>query len=467
MNEYILDYLFENPSETFWLEHPEATVGAKVVSALANCSGGSLVVGAGETGVIVGITEQETQTVIKEIGGNIKPFPPFTTAIVERDEKKVLIINVWAGNNKPYICYDAYYVRAADRIRKASLDEITSVTSNQEETNYGWERRYTPGVELSDLNSHVLEKTRKELTDSGRIAIGTSDATMLKSIGLMSMGHITNAGVVLFANTPSSFLPQTRIRVSVYGGDDDMRLLDVRLFDANLISGVDDIVGYILSLYRQTLSVEGLLRKEKQILPLVALREGVLNAVVHRIYEDYDSYVAINIYGNRLEIVNSGELYGNLKVEDLAKTHKSVLRNPDIANTLFALKYIEMAGSGTLRIIEECRKNGNPLPQWKSEQGLVTLIFSGVQHNDIALGEDFKFDTSKLTSELIVQKTLEQILNYMRMHEKVKLPEIVELTGKSYASAKRYMRILKDAGLVGYEGNLRTGGWQIVQDIEQ
>lgn len=466
MNEYILDYLFQNPSETFWMETPEAPVAAKVVSALANGNGGSLVIGAGDNGVLNGVTEHEVEAVIKVIVTNVKPCPPFSSTIVERDGKKVLIINIWAGNNKPYVCFEAYYVKVANQIKKASLDEIFHVTHQQEETNLGWERRYVPGVELSDLNKDDLMKVKEMLVGSGRVAYDAKDTKVLGSMGLLSNGHVTNAGVVLFAKNPSAFLPQTRIRVSVYGGEEETKLLDVRLYDVSLISAVDEIVDYVASLYKQSLTVDGMLRKENYVLPVVALREGILNAVVHRLYDDYDSYVAINIFGSRLEIVNSGELYGNLKVEDLTQIHRSVLRNPDIANALYTMRYIEMAGSGTLRIIEECRRNGNARPQWKSENGYVTLTFSGVHHNDIAQIENNGVNVEKLSSEKAVKKILAQILSYMQQHDKVKLQEIVQLTGKSYASSKRYMRILSDASLIRYEGNLRTGGWVWNKEIK-
>lgn len=466
MNEFILEYLFQNPSETFWMETPEVSAVAKVVSALANSSGGSLVIGAGDDGALTGVEEQEIEAVIKGINTYVKPFPPFSSSIVEKEGKKVLLINVWAGNNKPYVCFEAYYVRDADIVRKASLDEITCVTRLQEETNFGWERRYVPGVELTDLNEGDLSLVRRMLIDSGKVSIDANDTKVLGNLGLMSGGHVTNAGVVLFAKMPSVFLPQTRIRVSVYGGKEDTKLLDVRLYDVNLISAVDEIVGYVASLYKQSLTVDGMLRKDNYILPVVALREGVLNAVVHRLYDDYDSYVAINIYGSRLEIVNSGELYGNLKVEDLTKNHRSVLRNPDIANALYTMRYIEMAGSGTLRIIDECKRNGNARPQWKSENGCVTLTFSGVHHNAIVDSWNGSIDVEMLSSEKSVRKILEQILGYMQQHDKVKLQEIVELTGKSYASSKRYMRILSDASLIRYEGNLRTGGWTMNKEIE-
>ena len=67
MNEYILDYLFQNPAETFWMENPEASVAAKVVSALANSSGGSLVIGAGDNGILTGVTENEIETIVKDV----------------------------------------------------------------------------------------------------------------------------------------------------------------------------------------------------------------------------------------------------------------------------------------------------------------------------------------------------------------------------------------------------------------
>lgn len=125
----------------------------------------------------------------------------------------------------------------------------------------------------------------------------------------------------------------------------------------NLIDAVERITEYIYSLYPIQTIVKDTKRVEYEPLPKVALREGILNSVVHRSYEGYDTAVAINIYSDRLEIVNSGSLPKGIDASELGHSHFSYLRNPDIAYAFFAMKYIEMAGSGTSRILEVCRRN--------------------------------------------------------------------------------------------------------------
>ena len=118
-----------------------------------------------------------------------------------------------------------------------------------------------------------------------------------------------------------------------------------------------------------------------------------------------------------------------------------------------------MVGSGTLRIMEACKQNRCDEPIWTIENDCVVLTFPNVHHHLQQLSKNEPIDISKLSRDVSVRDALSVILDYMTNHEIVKLQELTKVTGKSYPSVKRYMQLLKDAGLIEYSGNLRSGGW--------
>ena len=110
--------------------------------------------------------------------------------------------------------------------------------------------------------------------------------------------------------------------------------------------------------------------------PLEALREAIINALIHRDYTIY-SPIYIKIYDDKLIITNPGRLLAPLTIEDLHKEHPSILRNPNIANIFYLAGYIEKWGVGTLKIIEECKKHKLPTPEFKIEKNfLVRLVIA-------------------------------------------------------------------------------------------
>ena len=185
--------------------------------------------------------------------------------------------------------------------------------------------------------------------------------------------------------------------------------------------------------------------------------------MIHRKYDDYQTYTRINVYADHLEIINSGRLPEGLTTEDLSKRHFSQLRNPDIANAFYVLRYIEAAGSGTLRIIEECKKNHCAMPEWHQGDDTVTLVFKAELPSE-KYGGDIVVDyvIAGLTPNLEIQKLLTVIYTTIKNVGNIKVLDVQKLTGKSYVSCKRYLQLLKEAGLIEYRGSLKTGGWFVV-----
>lgn len=127
--------------------------------------------------------------------------------------------------------------------------------------------------------------------------------------------------------------------------------------------------------------MKGLLRTDKSNYPVLALREGILNTIVHRDYNSVRGFLKISIYPDRTEISNYGALPNGITVDDLKLEHTSILRNPDIAQMCFYRKLIEMLGTGTQRMIRDCKKNKFKVPIWRQKENTRTVVFNGLTHN--------------------------------------------------------------------------------------
>ena len=459
---YILDFLLQHRENVLFEVGTDLHKILSYACALGNTSGGTMVLGVKDTGDTIGTSQVFCDRVVKYLNDAVLPALPFTLTLMKRDAKLVAVISVWEGAEKPYLLDGQIYLKHGDTISIADSEQTLRIINRKISIGNSWERIPIYDASFDDVSLNVIEKFRLQLVADHRIIKDASDVSIMRRLGFISSGNnITNAGVVVTAKNPTEFFPQSRIRVSVFGENDALQ--NVQLYETNLVESVDPVVEFIYSLYPQKIEINGMLHQNYERLPKVALREGILNAIVHRRYDDYQSFLRVNIYADHLEIVNSGQLPEGLTVDDLRKRHFSQLRNPDIANAFYVLRYIEAAGSGTLRIIEECKKNLCALPEWIQGEDTVTLIFKADLPSDknssTAVVEHI---ISGLTPHVETQKQLMTIYKAIDNIGNIKVAEVQKLTGKSYVSCKRYLQWLKEAGLIEYRGSLKTGGWFVV-----
>lgn len=459
----LLELLIADESRTAILKEINESVLIKIASAMANATGGNILIGIDEhCDHITGISDSDVRLAINALSSKISPSLPYTFNVVSENEKKVLVISIWEGGKKPYTASDRFYVQVGDTVCTATLDQVNDLFDQRNRFDIGWERQPLPSIGYDKLSNNIFERLRTKLLETEKCSSNADISEVCGLMGFKSDSMLTNAGVVVMSRHPSEYLSQMRIRVSVFGKGGQEELVNVRLFDGNLVEDIDSLTTYILSYYPKRVAIVDNERKDVETLPKVALREGILNACIHRRFDSYNSFVAINLYADSVEIVNTGSLPDGMSIEDLSKKHRSILRNPDIANAFYVLGYIEAAGSGTQRILNECRKNYCATPIWKEQDDLIILTFPSVSHGLAAVTKrDWNAITTELHSDKGVSSVLAEILEYLTSHQMAKLAELCTITGKSYPTIKRHMQILKNADLVRYEGNARTGGWNI------
>jgi ATP-dependent DNA helicase RecG len=199
--------------------------------------------------------------------------------------------------------------------------------------------------------------------------------------------------------------------------------------------------------YPYPISYEGIYRVENYPIPENALREAVLNAIVHK---DYSSSVPIQIsvYDDRVMIWNNGRLPGDWTIDRLLGQHPSIPFNPDIANAFFRAGSIEAWGQGIERILAECKAMGTPVPTFRYET--------------IGLWVEFPYLMPERADQKTSEKTSEKMLSMMKQDPDITISVIAEALGKSTRAIEMQLAKLKALGKIERIGPDKGGRWHVV-----
>ena len=437
---------------------------AKVITSFINTKGGDLVIGINDDKTVsdIHLTEQDRKNIETFLINEIKPTAPVYSRIETYKKKNIILISVWEGANKPYYFKNTIYTRRGAETILSKGAGIDNLLDERRFSEQRWERQAVLGATIDDLDLVEVKKSldayKNYSTDTAIIDSGS----FLINRGLIVNGNITNACMVLFGKNPTRFIPQSRIMLVVHpGSTSGNSFIENKVFENNIFQNIETVLAHFDSIIGKEIKIEGAFRTEKKRYPEKALREGLLNAIVHRDYSDLKGFLTISIYSDRLVISNYGGLPKELTVKDLKTEHNSILRNPDIAQMCFYRRYIEMLGTGTLRMIRECKAEGFKTPKWENKNNILELTFSGVNHQYEGVNEGVN-EGVKLNIEGVNERVNEELT--LLYHQIIKYPgkktnELNEQINKSVATTERYLKILKDQGFIEFRGAPKTGGY--------
>ena len=468
--EILIDNLLnmDDAQALFLFKALKDDVFGQTVAALANGTGGDIIVGITDDKRVLGleldagaVAEKCMQIVRKDVSSNL----PVNIQVIHYDGKDVILVSVWEGQKKPYLYKDDFYVRVGDVIKRASVKQINSLITESSKADDNWERQVIPTADMDDLDLDEVCKTIESAYNKIRMGEGEREPeAFLVRQGLIRQGLVTNACMMLFGKFPMKFIPQAAIRLSIYSDNEQRQLINTKIYVEGVFRNLYRIFDDFKEIFGTHLSIQGLERKDMEAYPQVALREAVMNAVIHRDMSKQDSFITINVFASKTEISNSGELMGGVTTSALKRQHNSVLRNPDMAYLCYLRGLMELAGSGTLRIIEDCRANGFKEPVWTSKSNVVRVVFPAISPR-LNTGTGTRTMTERMAVSVSRENDLQDIVAYIRKHPHANTVEIHEaINNKSMATLKRNLAFLKSTGIISYEGNNRNGGYVVNED---
>ncbi len=364
----------------------------ETAAAFANAKGGIILIGIADRGKIKGVTvgKETLNEWANQIAQSTEPrlIPEIATTNI--DGKTVVAIMIKQFPLKPVSAKGRYFKRVGSSNRAMTPNEITEMHIQSIGTS--WDATIAENKTVEDIDLKNVERYIKEANAAGRRKIEESAAEVLEKLELIKNGKAAWAAILVFGKEPQKPLLQSAVHCGRFKLD-KTRIIDDLMIESDLIDEVGETMKFISRHISVRYEFEGTpRRKEIWEYPLEALREAVINAIVHRDYTA-SSNIQIEIYDDRIEIWNPGRLLPGVRIEDLyKKEHKSVIRNKLIAQLFYDFGYIEKYGSGTVKILNLCKEQGLPPPEFMEEFGGFSVVFRKDIYNekylrDIGLNE--------------------------------------------------------------------------------
>jgi len=345
----------------------------KWICGFANANGGKLLIGIDDKGNVTGI--DNPKKLLEELPNKFRDtLGVFAEVNLKNKDKRHYIEIIVPRYDVPISLRGKYYIRSG-----STLQELKGPSLNEfilKRTGKTWDDTPEPRASINDIDEETVKLYIKDTRESKRINI-ESEITipdLLEKLRLSEDGQLKRAAIILFGKDPGKFYPNIAVKIGKFGeSDTDLKFHEV--VENNLIQ-LKEQISEILNakFFIHPIDFKGLQRIEEEEYPVAAIREMILNALVHRNY--VGAPTQIRLYDDQFSIWNDGGLPADITEDDLKKVHRSKPRNPLIADVCFKGGYIDAWGRGTIKIIEACKEARLPEPVLKEEQGgFVCKIF--------------------------------------------------------------------------------------------
>ena len=341
---------------------------ARELVALANTIGGRILLGVSDDGVVKGIKDTNSlRARIQDIARNCDP----PVKVLAHRVGEVFAVEVRESSAKPVQCSDGFFWRQGAVTQKLSRDEIRDFFREEGVIRFD----LSPCPRFNYPEDFDREKFNAWLRLSG-ITGGPSVEDVLVNIEVAERAGdrllFRNAGVLFFAKKVRRFFSEAYITCLLGRGTDKVHILDRKDFDGGIVADIEDAMRFIERNTRTAYRIESLRRQNIPEYPMEALREAITNAVMHRDWFLQGANVFVELYADRIEVISPGSLPKGVTLADLG--HKSLRRNPLVADLLHRIDFIEKAGTGIRRIRDGAKAVDCPEPEFEADS-FVTVTF--------------------------------------------------------------------------------------------
>lgn len=385
----------------------------KTIIAFSNGAGGELIIGVTDKErEVVGVKNplELEEKISSMIYDSITPMISPYISIIDINGKKIIHIQVMGGTNKPYFIKsigikDSTFIRIGSTTRKASQEIIEEL--RREAHGYSYEEEIIPSLSINDLDKNAIKYFLHEIN------VDHLDKDVLTKWHILRKNNgdyfPTVLSIIFFGNPGLSKYDYYNIRISKFNGSDYNDIAESKEFTIPLFPKINEITAVLKSYVKRTSVLDGARRVEKTIIPEFALREIIINAIVHMDYS-IKSSIKINVFDDKVEVVNPGILFGNLDIEDLGKGI-SECRNRKLVKIFRKFGFMEELGTGIKRIINLFSEQNLKPPVFK-EQGRYFKAILPQEKYDLNL-------TEKIYNIVLAKKqiNMSQLIDEVDLHK--------------------------------------------------
>ncbi len=442
----------EGETLEFKQEMPSSSDLAKLVTAFYNTRGGIIVFGV-ENGTrrLVGVSNPQRieEGVVNILRARCSLDVMPTIEFVTYKGMEFVVVKCPHGAHKPYLVSGETrpYIRVGSSNREAQDEEVRRLYIEGSEG--GFEAVPCRGATLSDLSERLIVTYVRRREETSGQSLGLSAEEVLHSLGCVVRENgrwvPTNAGVMLFAEDPQRFIGQAEVVCVRFKGTDVVTYIDRRDLRGPLYRLVDDAEQFIYRHMKVGRRIERFVGVEYREYPQEAVREAIVNAVVHRDYSRRGQRIRVFMFDDRIEVYSPGLPPPGVSLEKMRRLEsQSVLRNPIIVGVFRDLgsRYIERLGTGIRRMALAMEGHGLPRPLFEEigSEFRVTLMGPGQRFME-------EVAARPTWTEGLNERQIEAVL-YVGEHGRITNREYQDLYRVSRETAKRDLRELVGRGLL-------------------
>ena len=427
----------------------------KEIIAFANCDGGKLYIGIRDDGTVAGLGNPDSVSlqISNMVRDAIKPdvtmFLHYKT--IKEDGKEIVEVDIQRGTDRPYYLAkkgmrpEGVYVRQGYSSVPATDNAIRRMIKDTDGDRF---------EAMRSLNQELTFEIAKKEFAFRDVEFGALQKRTLKLIDKDSL--YTNLGLLLSDQCVHT------IKVAVFQGTDQTIFKDRREFTGSLMQQMNEVYDFIDFRNQTRATIERLLRIDVRDYPEVAVREALLNLLVHRDYS-FSASAFISIYADRIEFVSIGGLMPGIELDDIM-VGISVCRNQDLANVFYRLHLIEAYGTGMGKIM-------------RAYEGMVekpTIETTKNAFKIILPNLNAKYETgefSAVKSEPIPHSVSEReknlshenrVLEYAQSYGTITRNDVIELLKVSESTASRVIRKMVKINLLKQNGKAKNTNYTVV-----
>ena len=426
--------------------------------AFANTNGGSVITGISNERKVIGVSinVESIQNWLNEIKNKTTPGIIPEVELVAIASKQIVVFSIQEFPIKPVALKGKYYKRVASSNHLLTTSEV--VNMHLQSFNTSWD--YHPNNQFS-IGDISFEKVQQAIDRLNRAEghITEDPLSFLNKCDLVRDGLITNAAYLLFKKEDSVL---TTIELGRF--QTEIVIKDTARTKADILTQIEQVNDFVRKHINKEIIITGDAQNiQKWQYPLEAIREIVMNMIVHRDYRSASDSI-VKVFNNKIEFYNPGRLPENITIEDLlTNNYKSTPRNKLIADICKILGLIEKYGSGIRRIVDCFKAENLPMPVFQNISDGFMVTISGMAMDDVGkgVGKGVGKDVGKG-----LRGSLALVFQAIQFNPELTIPEIAEITHYTRRTVERSLSRLKDANLIVRVGGRKEGKWKVFTPLK-
>jgi len=442
--------------EGYKIEFKENISGIdKDIVAFANSSGGKIIVGVTDKGEVKGVKiDNKLKTRIQDIANKCRPVPEIMMEAVDN----VLVVNVREGVDKPYECSSGFYKRIGPISQKLNRDEIIDFFKSEGKI------RFDELINDKFEYPRDFDKARFErFLELAGLSKTASTEKMLISLNVAEKQegrlYFNNAGVLFFAKDPQHFIPWSVFTVVLFKDENGVDIIDRKEIGGSLFEIVEQVMDFVKLYSKVAYRFTGSPQRENIYeYPFEAIRETVINSVMHKYYFEHGHNNILRFFPDRIRIENYW-----LKPKHFILGKTVFRRNQIIADLFSRIHFGEKLGTGFERIKQICMRENAPFPEIEFNENYFYVTFRQSYEYLKLVGKKGIPKTPQKTPQKILTELERRILNEIVKNQRISRREIARKLLISEDTVKEYLEKLKKKKIIRRVGPPRGGYWEIIE----